>query len=231
MKKIIAFLIFVCAGTALFGQVRLSVGGGANFTANFTSHTLSNSYKDHLKEIGESSEPNNNTHFIGGGAYGFFDATYVEANIGVLFGSWNADETKNKENDKALVITALKLGIFGKYPFQLGGRVSVFPMLGLDVVLPLAGTVDGEDIVQGDYKRSDFEKDFTQIWVKLGGGFDIHATDHVFVRPEFMYGIRFLTDNEQKTISSDYKASDPNKIYSGIIGHGLDIRVAVGYKF
>jgi len=104
MKKIIALLIFVCAGAALFAQsVRLSVGGGANFTANFTSYTLNSEYKDAIKAyndsiaemasmgIDTSSIPkmsdNYNSTLTGFGIYGFFDATYVEANLGVLFGT------------------------------------------------------------------------------------------------------------------------------------------------
>jgi len=125
-------------------------------------------------------------------------------------------------------VTALKIGIFGKYPFQLGGAVSVFPMLGLDIMLPLGGKIGGEDIPSGEVK-SEFDKAFTQVWVKLGIGADIFATDHVFIRPEFMYGIRFNTENETKMIGKWESGS--GKIASSVLGHGLDIRVAVGYRF
>jgi len=215
MKKIIALLIFVCAGAALFAQdVKVSVGGGANFTANFTSYTLN-------KEATDAGIKVSDPTLIGGGVYGFFDATYIEANVGVLFGNYNMKES----NSKGLDVIALKIGLFGKYPFELSGAFSVFPLLGVDVMLPLSITSGGE-APTGEAKTT-VDKMFTQAWIKLGIGADINATDHIFVRPEFLYGIRFNTDDETKAIG----AYNAGKRFSSIFGHGLDIRVAVGYRF
>jgi hypothetical protein len=225
MKKIIALLIFVYAGAALFAQtVSLSVGGGAQFTADFTSVTLNQEYKD---TFNDSKVPNLNSHLVGFGIYGFFDATYIEANLGLLFGNANADDQSNSTTEfkKGIDVTALKIGIFGKYPFELSG-FTVFPMLGLDIMLPLGGMMFGETIPSGD-PRTNFDKMFTQVWVKFGVGADFSITDSIFIRPEFLYGIRFNTDEETKSIGTWASG----KSYSGILGHGLDIRVAVGYRF
>jgi len=259
MKKIIALLIFVCAGTALFGQsVRLSVGGGGFFNANFSSYTLNKEYtEDAYKDILKASYFNNT--LIGGGIYGFFDATYVEANLGLLFGNVKNDQYPSgldgdaKDQTKGWDVTALKIGIFGKYPFQLGERVSVFPMLGLDIMVPLGGKMGGKDIndkdglkdvysdIVGSYLYGEDAKDassafrdqLTQIYFKLGGGLDILATDHIFIRPEFMWGIRLPTAYENSKLIGKYDDEDfeKSKLMSGVFGHGLDVRVAVGYKF
>jgi opacity protein-like surface antigen len=237
MKKImaIAALFFVCAGAAVFGQtVRMSVGGGGFFTADFTSYTM---IKEAEEYYGKASD--NNSTLIGAGFYGFFDATYIEANLGLLFGNEKNDKTPSDEDmKKGYDVTALKIGIFGKYPFQLGETAAVFPMIGLDIMLPLGGKVWGHDPTDSDYFgksiKSDFDKQFTQIWVKFGVGADFYVTNNIFIRPEFMYGIRFNTDSENKHIGSKFDpAADPDtrKIASSIFGHGLDIRVAVGYSF
>ena len=67
MKKIIALLIFVCAGAALFAQnISLSAGGGLNFNANFTSYTLNKELVDAGLKASDA-----NSHFVGFGFYGF----------------------------------------------------------------------------------------------------------------------------------------------------------------
>ena len=66
---------------------------------------------------------------------------------------------------------------------------------------------------------------FTQIWFKLGLGADIPLAGSFYVRPEFLYGIRLNTEWE-----SDY-LDTASKTTSRIIGHGLDVHLAIGYKF
>jgi len=251
MKKIIALLIFICAGAALFAQtVKLSVGGGGNLTVNWTSYMLNSDYQKALDDAKQKDY--SNSSLFGGGFYAFFDATYVEANVGVLFGAQKLDppnpnikKDPNVKYDatKGYEVTALKLGLFGKYPFEISGAFSVFPMIGLDVMIPLGGKMSGVDINDDelknsvkpkDLKRDYFDEVFTQVWVKFGVGVDINATDHVFVRPEFLYGIRVANNKLENDQIGKY---DPNtdagakRIASGIVGHGLDIRIAVGYRF
>jgi hypothetical protein len=249
MKKVIAIaaLCFVCSGAALFGQtVSLSVGGGGFFTADFTSVTLNPEAKDAIKAYndkvpsGQPKMPDNyNKTLIGAGFYGFFDATYVEANLGVLFGNEKQDQypaDTHEDTKKGIDVTALKIGLFGKYPFQLGGKAAVFPMLGVDIMVPLGGRAYGHDLDSDilkkdgkDFKSWYFDNRFTQVWLKLGVGADFYATDHIFIRPEFMYGIRVnRTDDENDIIG---KWDNDKKPASGVLGHGLDIRMAVGYRF
>jgi len=263
MKKIIALLIFVCAGAALFAQtVKLSVGGGANFTMNFTTATLNKDYTETDEYKKNDKDAYHNSTLTGFGIYGFFDATYVEANLGVLFGKQTNDgyppgSGVDYDNyKKGFDVTALKIGLFGKYPFEISGAFSVFPMIGLDVMLPLGGTMWGKNLDDKDLKdtvtgmgkainknynnpKTDyFDKVFTQVWVKFGVGLDINATDKIFVRPEFLYGIRFGPNDIERDQSGTYNTkAEPaidgsnRRAVSSYLGHGLDIRVAVGYRF
>jgi len=250
MKKIIALLIFVCAGAALFAQnVRVSLGGGGYFTANWNAATMNSEWTDYFKNDKVSYY---NSYLVGGGIYGFFDATYIEANLGVLLGGQKNEQYppgSSTDDQKGFEVTAFKIGIFGKYPFELGGSVSVFPMLGLDIMLPLGGKMWGRDLDNKDLKdevnslidkyknknpKDVFNNMFTQVWLKLGVGADFYATEHIFVRPEVMWGFRmFNNDMEKDLFIGSFKTDDPKnqKPAKSIFGHGLDIRLAVGYRF
>jgi hypothetical protein len=222
-KAMLVLAIFGMCGAALFAQgISLSAGLGGNFTADFTGYAFTQDAKDAGLEAADW-----NSHLIGGGIYAFFDATYVEANVGLLFGNANADKTDGMSDDqkKGMDVSALKLSLFGKYPIDLGG-FTLFPMLGIDGQINLGGKAYGEDIPD-DYKE-DFNKMFSYFWIKLGVGVDVPLSEKLYLRPEFLYGIRFNTDDEKDTIDA---ANSATKMVDAIIGHGLDIRLALGFRF
>ena len=225
-KAMLVLVMFGMCGAALFAQgIGLSAGLGGNFTAGFTTFALTQDAKD---ITGGPKAEDFNQHLIGGGIYAFFDATYVEANVGLLFGNANQDKQDGFSDDakKGMDVTALKLSLFGKYPIDLGG-FTLFPMLGIDGQISLGGKIQGEDIP--DEYKDDFNKMFSYFWIKAGVGFDIPLSDKLYLRPEFLYGIRFNTDDEKDMI--DYMNSGPTKAIDAIVGHGLDVRLALGFKF
>ncbi|MDR0568642.1 MAG: hypothetical protein LBG87_05500 [Spirochaetaceae bacterium] len=227
MKKFSAlFVVLTMCGAALFAQgFSLSAGLGGNFTADFSSYfAKEDAYKDLVKDM--------NQHLLGGGFYVYFDATYVEADVGLLFGNQNADKQDNFTDvqKKGFGVTALKLGLFGKFPIHLGA-FSLFPMLGVDGQIFLGGKFYGEDIPDGS--KDAFNDMFNQLWFKLGVGADIPLPvleGKLYIRPELLYGIRLNSKAESDALDSsvgDKKLSD----YVSILGHGLDVRLAIGYKF
>ena len=224
MKKLVLVLVMIGCGAALFAQgIGLSAGLGGNFAAQFTTYALTEDAKD----IGMKAE-DANSHLIGGGIYAFFDATYVEANVGLMFGNANNDKQEgfSDERKKGMDVTALKLSLFGKYPIALGG-FTLFPMLGIDGQINLGGKFYGED-VPDDFKDNngyEFNELFSYFWIKAGVGVDIPLSDKLYLRPEFLYGIRFNTDQEKDFLDGDPKMADT------IAGHGLDVRLALGFKF
>ena len=228
MKKLVLVLVMIGCGAALFAQgIGLSAGLGGNFAAQFTTYALTEDAKD----IGMKAE-DANSHLIGGGIYAFFDATYVEANVGLLFGNANQDKKPDSSSgfrlypDKGMDVTALKLSLFGKYPIDLGG-FTLFPMLGIDGQINLSVKSDGEDVP--DDSKDDYNEMFSYFWIKAGVGVDIPLSDKLYLRPEFLYGIRFNTDQEKDML--DYYNSGPKDMLTGIVGHGLDVRLALGFKF
>jgi hypothetical protein len=204
-KGLLVLVLAALVAGGAFAQIGLSAGFGGNFSANFDSVEY-NSTKISMTTIG-------------GGFFGFFDATYVEADIGVLFGGTSV---KSSYSGFSLTIdgpdvTILTLGVFGKYPFDLGSSVALFPMLGIQLDLGL-----GAKQQNGKKMDSDDVADFlNRFWVKLGLGADFNLTESMFLRPSFLYGLNFGT----KSYRDQYKSWSP-------FYHGLDIiRVALGFRF
>jgi hypothetical protein len=158
-----------------------------------------------------------------------FDATYVEVTTGFLFGG-----SKRKIGDLTTEtgISAITLGAFGKYPVDMGG-FTLFPMLGMEGQFNLGGSIDGHEVKSG---VDSFNRAHTFLWFKGGVGADIPIVNRLFIRPEFLYGIRVNTESEQDMIDG-YLAptaedvNHRNKLFDAIVGHGLDLRVALGYSF
>jgi hypothetical protein len=230
MKRMaVVLLILVCVSSALSAQM-FSAGFGGTFNANFATYDLTSDAKD----FGAKAEDWNG-HFVGGGVYGFFDATYIEANVGLLLGNANQDKLSDNASDdkkKGSDVVALTLGLFGKYPIAMGGGVAVFPMLGVGGQIPLGGKTSGKDINDDEVpskERDNFKQGFNQFWFKAGLGFDVPISGAMFFRPEFLYGIRLNTEDEKDTLNDSKIGS--TKMLNGIVGHGLDVRLALGFKF
>jgi len=201
-KKIfLALLLVTLAAGGAFAQISAGVGG--NFAVSFESYKFSG---------GELTSTTS-----GGGFYAFLDATYVEADIGLLFGS---EKLKYSGGGISLEnngpdVSILTLGLYGKYPIDLGG-FTLFPMIGIQMDIGLSAKYNGSEAspsATADY--------LNRFWVKLGAGIDFNLSEQMYLRPSFLYGINFgakASDNTKDTY-------DASAFY-----HGLDIRVALGFR-
>jgi hypothetical protein len=150
-----------------------------------------------------------------------------------LFGNANRDKLPDDASDEAkkgVDITALKLGLFGKLPIAMGG-FTLFPMLGVDGQIFLGGSIGGDAVTEPEDKIG-WQDHINQVWFKLGVGADFDLpteSGKLFLRPELLYGLRLNTYTESVDIKAQKDAKTPS--YNGIIGHGLDVRVAIGYRF
>jgi len=142
--------------------------------------------------------------YLGLGLFALFDATFVEANIGWQF-----------------FMNDFTLGLYGKYPFNFR-RFSLFPMLGVQYDLFGAG---------GWYYGRGFHFD-GRFWIKLGMGADFNFKNGMYLRPSVLYGINFgdQSDREWKKAGIYYydKKKHNDRSY---FCHGLDVRLALGFKF
>ena len=155
------------------------------------------------------------------GAYGFFDAAYGEAWLGISFvneGNISTTIGDLPTVEVRLAFTKLALGLFGKYPFHLGQTFTLFPLLGIqyDMMLSAEGTptnVPGFDAA-----------DFNTFWFKLGAGLDFALTQKLYLRFEALFGIGLLNQFEQDMVDNlgmDSPGARP----------GGSARLAAGYKF
>jgi hypothetical protein len=222
LGKLIAVLIIVAMAT---GQVfseestvkpqnkknrfSFSIGGGGIFTMDFTNH-------DGVDAVTGASLFSQWDHTLtGGGINMFFDATYAEANVGLLFGENNYDDQNESHSEGAV-----RIGLLGKYPFPLGSKWVVFPLLGVDGVIAFMAKRNADDVYENN---SDLSDALNQFWFKFGVGTDYYVTDTIFLRGEFLYGQRLYTAREQKSLDAHDELS--------ILGHGLDVKLLLGYRF
>jgi outer membrane protein W len=238
MKKLV--LVLVIAGALAVGAwaqdeqeapkqggFSLSAGAGGYFTSDFGGGVEA-SLSAYNYEFTTKSP------YAGGGGFAFFDATYAELSVG-FFGGGGTGEQKMKiggtsdEGEQDFSISGLDIGLLGKYPFAIGEKLSVFPLLGIT----FRAVLSAKDENGNEMKYDDGGKmagDFSALWFKLGGGLDYAFTDHVFLRANLLYGLRLASKleknlvDEQKKQSSDIDAKP-------LLGHGLEVKVAVGYKF
>ncbi|ULQ58861.1 hypothetical protein K7I13_10005 [Brucepastera parasyntrophica] len=155
--------------------------------------------------LGATSKDSDSSSILG--FYGFIDATYVEVDIGMLF---------DKDDDLDSSLTILNLALYGKYPFKLG-MISLYPMLGIDYQICVA--MDPEPI--GVDKA-----DLNNLWFKLGGGLDINF-GRLFVRGNALFGIKLHNKFEKDLID----LMDTSVSSLSIFTTGLDLRLAIGYRF
>jgi opacity protein-like surface antigen len=206
MKKMIALgVCLVVMSTAAFAQVKLSAGAGGLFQALWST-----------TKSGDSSETESTT---GGGFFGFFDATYAEVDLGLVFDSVDIMGSK-------MSLTSFTLGLVGKYPIALGESLTVFPLAGFDYNIFLSGKSGEQTISRSDLSDAfgdDYIGTFDVFNIVIGGGVDYSITPNLFIRGEVRWGFKLPSKLEQDMLDASSDLS--------IFTHGPKISLAVGYAF
>jgi len=189
MKKSISILILLAAAmiaaTGAFAQgISLSAGGGVYFDAGIP-----------MWEDAEGSVLNT-------GAYGFFDFTYAEVDVG--FGYYRL-------TDAEVYGASLNLGLLLKYPFTYE-RFAIFPLLGARFSIPLTQSYDGSSV--DGFKV----KDNVHLGLQGGVGMDFPLGKSLYIRASALCNVDFFVPGE-----------DPND--DTLYTIGPMIKVGLGYKF
>jgi opacity protein-like surface antigen len=250
MKKILFTLAIFTLASPLFTlpDFTLSAGGGGIFNAHWKTGILKNEYKEYGINAGGQPSPTPKTHdamtqglfdtkdlTLGGGVYGFFDATYAELSAAFIINRANQtldspDELVPPVNkEQSFTFYQLNFSLLLKYPFSLGERWSLFPLLGIDGQIGL-GDFDPE-LKKGFQKTKSFGYDvpnlgefWNSLWVKLGAGLDYRLAGNLFIRGELLYGLKLNSAYETKM--AGYWAEQ-----LGGIANGPNLRIGVGYRF
>jgi opacity protein-like surface antigen len=223
MKKgFLVLMVVVLAVGSAFAQVpefKLSAGAGGYFTSDFGGGTkFTNTINN--KTI-ETIFP-----YAGGGGFVFFDATFAELSLGFFAGSGEVEMRASggigEKWDTSR--TGLDISLLGKYPFTLGEHFTLFPLLGIDYrhIISLKNKTTGT--------KMDNPGDYSALWFKFGVGTDYAFTDHIFVRLGILYGLR-LANKYEKDQLNVLKSHSAYTNEDTLLGHGLDVKLAVGYKF
>jgi opacity protein-like surface antigen len=230
MKRVVFVLLAAaCFAAVAFAEVpefKLSVGGGGLFGANFSYWGVDDESLGALNRY--------DTTGMGGGVYGFLDATYAELNVGLLCGKTAEDNPLALNPDDPANTLALRFSLYGKYPIAVSKMFTIFPLVGAEYELALAAakndgnrTMDFRDIdfpVSAGKQDAKAAEALSTAWFKAGIGMDTQFTDHVFMRMELLYGIRLNNKTEQYLLDTRSDADFA-------IGHGGDFKLAVGYRF
>ena len=234
-RLVLAPLMAALLAGGAFAQAAFSAGLGGAFSANFTNYQYTEDGKKAMPQPADWFD----TNYTGGGAFAYFDAAYAMASLGITF----YDVTPaNKDAKKAMDImkekvsfTTFDIELFGKYPINLGA-FTLFPLLGVDFKLALAyeQSIDGtkttyEDMQKLSGKSGKVDR-LTTIWGKIGVGADIPLGDKLYLRGIFLYGIG-TNDEDQKETLEQGVGPLAEKALNGILNHGLDVKLAVGFKF
>jgi hypothetical protein len=222
MKKLLllSVLAAVTAGGAFaLPEFKLSAGAGGYFTSDFGGG---------LEMSGGGQSMSIKTPYAGGGGFAFFDATYAELSLGLFGGGGTFKmEGGGQSQESDMSFTGLDIGLLGKYPITIGEKISVFPLLGITYRVVLsAKDEDGDQYQNSD--GDDAPGDFSALWFKLGGGLDFSFTDHIYLRGGLLYGLRLANTFENDMVDAyDSQGADTKTL----LGHGLEVKIAVGYRF
>jgi TolB-like protein len=169
--------------------------------------------------------------YTGGGAYIFVDATYVEVFAGYSAGGgkWESASASDPKDLPDMLRGYMHGGLFAKYPFGFG-RVQIYPLMGVEYEYTLSGklkyeNLSGNYVFDGMYGRYNTNA-LSASWGKLGGGVDFALGKSVYLRSEFLYGVR--TANWFEKDSADKQAVSGGKKAKGNYGHGLTAKLGCG---
>jgi opacity protein-like surface antigen len=206
-KTIMTLLIAALIGGSVFAQgLEMSMGGGGALNMLFSE------YKP--KGGGDSSKSST----IGGGIFLFFDITYAEIDLDLLFGNQKTDA----DGDKGTDMTHFGFSVLGKYPFKLSETMALFPLVGIDYQIFMGGKDKNSDM---EIKPSDLKDDMAGMLdffsIAVGLGADFSLSSNLYIRPEFLWNFKLLSKAEDKM----------KDLYDSQFTSGPRLKIAVGYKF
>ena len=113
---------------------------------------------------------------FGAGAFGFVDATFVELALGFMRGRVNLNafdmDMGLGQMNFSESFTAFTVSLLGKYPFEAGNAVSIFPALGIEYKAFIS---TGDGFGAPPSNKNTFR-------IKFGAGGDFNVNERVFVR-------------------------------------------------
>jgi hypothetical protein len=200
-------------------EIKMSFGGGVFYSGNYGGGIMWSNKREQV------TMPYN-----GGGAYLFFDATYAEAFLGFSGGGgkWASNNATSPGELPDMSRMYINFGVFGKYPVILND-LQLFGLAGIDYEASIFGELkydNGREYpFDGNHQRYK-AGDLSALWFKFGGGLDVDLNEKTYLRFELLYGIRTANALEKSEAKSFADSGAET-----VLGHGLDLKAGVGFKF
>jgi hypothetical protein len=172
---------------------------------------------------------------VGGGVTAFFDATYAEASIDILWGAQLPPIYPKDPESGSISLTHIGFSLYGKYPFALK-KITIYPMLGIDYHVFLSAQMkdaDGNDygakIKRGDAVDGDYnvEDSLDYVSIGLGFGMDFPLPKSFFIRSEILISYTFdsIVERDRRKNAKDYGYDYISAVF------GPSVKLALGYRF
>ena len=250
MKKYLAIILSAALTCVLpADDFSFSMGAGAHIGGLFTRYQLSANGKIEGEPVSVNAAQTMNQFNYG--AFLFFDATWVEFSAGVQGGLNNYEETMIAASPSIDDITTtsrgegsevmLSIALFGKYPFTLSEKFTVFPLAGLEYQITLMQSRQPEG--RRRYDRTDPERGETgadgktyalpvwnSLFIIVGGGMDYRLSSSMFLRTELLYGFRLQTFYEIDALEKAKKGVNAQDPKLGGLTSGPTLRIAAGWR-
>jgi hypothetical protein len=193
--------------------IEYSWGGGAFFASDFGSG------------LKWSDGERLGMPYYGGGAYLFFDLTYMDVFFGYSGGGgkWESPSARNKDNLPDMQRSYLNMGFLMKYPIRAGSAV-FFPLAGID-----CGLLGSGKLVYKDKKEIKLDNAVDIGWIMFGGGADFDLGEKMYWRVEAVYGWRFGDNDYERAMRTKANSSRDNKVET-VSGNGLSLKVGLGVR-
>jgi opacity protein-like surface antigen len=172
--------------------------------------------------------------YFGGSAFIFFDAKYLEVSLGFYMATVTMEGTKISDSDSRsesgkFGLNSISNGLLFKYPFSITDKFTLFPALGVTYQTVV------ELLADGSGAKYDRPESLSAIWFQFGGGLDYNITQNLYLRFKALYGLRTQSEFEKNYIVETNSLYETFLGYSdlktnGMLGHGLSINLALGYK-
>ena len=224
MKKIfLSMILFFVAFFSLF-SIDFSTGVGLKITP-------------YTEQIEISAERYKSAYvsydWVDWSAYAFFDAQYVEFDIGyyrALYGSYSQSsfgaplDLETQYGD--LNISYLDLSLMLKYPIKIKTG-AIIPLIGFSYRINLTS-----DYGYTSYKGDVPKKDWNQMWIKTGVNYDHNITSKIFARTVFTLCFPIKTPAWGEKCQDLYDIFAPSipGVKTTFGGIGCELSIALGYR-
>jgi hypothetical protein len=170
------------------------------------------------------------------GLYAFFDAHYVEAEIGFYKAFWGnyeqydfGDPFDLTSDYEDIDVSYLDLGIALKYPIKFNTYV-ITPMIGFNYWMNMRADYGYESA--RDAGRDIIKKDWDQMWAKVGVSLDRYLTKRLYARLTAKLDLPIQTNDwkDRGNNIEDVFGMAIDGVNSTYFGVGGDFALSLGYR-